>query len=261
MATLSLVVITRNEEDNLAECLDSAAWCDEIVIVDDGSTDSTRDIARRYTDRVYERELDRFGRQKQFAIEQATCDWILVLDADERVTDELARGIRAVVEADDAAFDGYQLRRLTWLFGEPVTFSGWYKCVHLRLFRRGRARFVDRRVHEYPVLTANGRQGSLPGHLDHYTYADLDELRSKRERYSSLAAADWFDAGRRVSWLNALWWVGGVPLAAFVRELLVQGGWRGGRTGWRIARLAMASDYLTVRRLWALSCAAPAADS
>ena len=260
MTTLSLVVITRNEEDNLADCLDSAAWCDEIVIVDDESTDATLEIARRYTDKIFSRTLDRFGRQKQFAIEQATSDWILVLDADERVTDELAQGIQAVVEADDAV-DGYRLRRLTWLFGEPVSYSGWYKCVHLRLFRRGRARFVDRRVHEYPVLTGEGQLGALPGHLDHHTYADLDELESKRERYSSLAAADWFDAGRRVGWLTVPWWMGIVPVAAFLRELVVQGGWRGGRTGWRIARMAMASDHLTVRKLWALSRGEPAAGS
>jgi glycosyltransferase involved in cell wall biosynthesis len=261
MATLSLVVITRNEEDNLAECLDSAAWCDEIVIVDDGSTDATRDIARRFTDKVCERKLDRFGRQKQFAIEQATRDWVLVLDADERVTDELAGAIREVVEVDDARFDGYRLRRLTWFFGGPVRFSGWYKCVHLRLFRRGRARYVDRRVHEYPVLIDDGRSGALPGHLDHHTYADLDELESKRQRYSSLAAADWYDAGRRVNWLTAAWWLGIVPLAAFLRELVVQGGWRGGRIGLRIARMAMRSDLLTVRKLWDLSRATPAAGS
>ncbi len=261
MATLSLVVITRNEEDNLAECLDSAAWCDEIVVVDDESTDATREIARRHTDKVYRRKLDRFGRQKQFAIEQATCDWILVLDADERLTDELTDGIREVVAADETRFDGYRLRRLTWLFGEPVSFSGWYKCVHLRLFRRGCARYVDRRVHEYPVLINDGPLGTLPGHLDHHTYADFDELESKRQRYSSLAAADWYDTGRRVNWLNAIWWMGVVPAAAFLRELLVQGGWRGGRTGLRIAKMAMLSDYQTIRKLWRLSRAARAADS
>lgn len=261
MATLSLVVITRNEEDNLAGCLESVAWCDEIIVVDDDSTDSTREIARRFTDKVYERQLDRFGRQKQFAIEQATCDWILVLDADERVTEELGEGIREVVEADGDGLDGYRLRRLTWLFGEPVSYSGWYKCVHLRLFRRGRARYVDRRVHEYPELIDGGPLGALPGHLDHHTYADLDELESKRERYSTLAAEDWYDAGRRVNWLTAVWWVGVVPLAAFLRELVVHGGWRGGRIGLRIARLAMRSDYLTVTKLWALSRAAPVGGS
>ena len=261
MATLSLVVITRNEEHNLAECLNSVAWCNEIIVVDDESSDATREIARQYTDKVYRRKLDRFGRQKQFAIEQATGDWVLVLDADERVTEELGDGIRKVVEADDAAFEGYRLRRLTWLFGEPVSFSGWYKCVHLRLFRRGCARYVDRRVHEYPVLINDGQLGALPGHLDHYTYEDLDDLESKRDRYSSLAAADWYDAGRRVNWLTAVWWMGVVPPAAFLRELVVQGGWRGGRTGLRIAQLAMFSDYQTIRKLWAFNRVAPVADS
>ena len=98
MQTLTVVVITRNEEDNLADCLDSVAFANEIVVVDDGSTDSTREIAARYTDKVFSRELDRFGRQKQFAIEQATRDWILVLDADERLSKRLAESIGAKLE-------------------------------------------------------------------------------------------------------------------------------------------------------------------
>ena len=222
MATLSLVVITRNEEENLPGCLESVPFADEIVIVDDHSTDSTREVAGRYTDRVLTRELDRFGRQKQFAIEQAGCDWVLVLDADERLDEELAGAVRAVVELDDPATDGYRVRRLTWLFGEPVTFAGWYKCSHLRLFRRGKARYTDRRVHEYPVLADPSRCECLPGHIEHHTYADEAEYLAKLDRYTRLAAEDWFDAGRRVHWLNAPWYLAIVPAAAFVRELVLQ---------------------------------------
>lgn len=249
MQTLTVVVITRNEEDNLADCLDSVPFADEVVVVDDGSTDGTREIAARYTDKVFSRKLDRFGRQKQFAIEQATCDWILVLDADERVSEQLAESLWEVLESGASEVDGYLLRRRTWLFDQPVTYTGWYKFAHLRMFRRGSAHFVDRRVHEYPVLDVPARQARLVGDLDHFTYASIDEYRDKLDRYSRLAAADWFDAGRRVNWLTAPWWYGAVPLAAFVREFVVQGGWRGGATGWQIASMSRRAALLTASYL------------
>jgi len=245
MQTLTVVVITRNEEDNLAACLDSVPFANEIVVVDDGSTDATLEIAARYTDKVLSRELDRFGRQKQFAIEQATRDWILVLDADERLSEQLAKSIRSVLETGDPDVDGYMLRRRTWLFDQPVTCTGWYKYAHLRMFRRGSAHYVDRRVHEYPVLDASARRDRLLGDLDHFTYASIDEYHDKLDRYSRLAAADWFDAGRRVNWLTTPWWYGAVPLAAFIREFVIQGGWRGGATGWRIASMSRQSAFLT----------------
>lgn len=253
MATLSVVVITRNEEASLAACLETVAFASEIVVVDDGSTDDTVRVARRFTDRILERSLDRFGRQKQFAIEQARCDWVFVIDADERVTPELAAEIREVVALDDPHIDGYKLRRLTWLFGVPVNFSGWYKCSHLRLFRRGCARFVDRRVHEYPVLLDPSREGRLHQHLEHHTYDSAADYAAKLDRYTTLAAEDWHDAGRRVNLLTAPWFLVIVPVAAFLREFVVQGGYRGGRTGLRIAAMSARADWMTARRLWKLS--------
>lgn len=249
MATLSLVVITRNEQDNLGPCLESVPFADEVVVVDDESTDRTREVAARYTDRVLTRKLDRFGRQKQFAVEQATGDWVLVLDADERLDEELAGAIRTAVEWDEPGIDGYKVRRLTWLFGEPITFSGWYKCSHLRLFRRGRARYLDRRVHEYPVLEEPARCECLPGHIEHHTYEDEAEYRDKLDRYTRLAAEDRFDAGHRFNWLNALWYLGILPAAAFVRELVLQGGFQGGRTGLRIASMSARSVWRTGQHL------------
>jgi len=250
--TLSLVVITRNEAESLADCLRSVPFADEIVVVDDDSTDGTPEIARSLGARVLTRTLDRFGRQKQFAIEQARGAWILVLDADERLSADLAEAIEKVARGGDPGVDGYKMRRLTWLFGEPVDFSGWYKCSHLRLFRRGRAHYVDRRVHEYPVLQDPSREGRLAGHIEHHSYDSLQEYESKLDRYTSLAALDWYDAGRRVSWLTAPWYLGIVPVAAWIREFVVQRGWRGGRVGLRIAGMSARADRMTARRLWAL---------
>lgn len=250
MASLSVVVITRNEEDSLAACLDSVPFADEVVVVDDESTDRTREVAARYTDRVFTRKLDRFGRQKQFAIEQATGDWILVLDADERMDRRLAAAVRDAVQGDDPRIDGYLVRRLTWLFGEPVDFSGWYKCSHLRLFRSGKARYVDRRVHEYAVLEEPSRSACLPGHLEHHTYENEADYLAKLDRYTRLAAEDWFDAGRRVRALNAIWYFVVVPKAAFFREYVLQGGFRGGATGVRIALMSARASLRTAWQLW-----------
>lgn len=275
MRTLSVVVITRNEQDNLAPCLDTVPFADEIVIVDDYSEDATLEVARRYTDRIFTRRLERFGRQKQFAIEQARSDWILVLDADERVTPELAEEIAAVLAADgggtsatgpsaaeasaagasaagasDGDADGYYLRRLTWLHDKPVDFSGWYKCSHLRLFRRGRARYVDRRVHEYPELEDPARAARLNHEIEHFTYGSEHEYVAKLERYTRLAAEDWYDAGRRANWLSAPWYFVIVPAAAWLREFVVQKGYRGGRLGFRIACMSARADLETARQLW-----------
>lgn len=260
MTTLSVVVITRNEQDNLAACLDTVPFADEIVIVDDHSEDATLEVARRYTDRVFTRKLERFGRQKQFAIEQARSDWILVLDADERVTPALAEEMASVLAADgggtsaaaalDGGPDGYYLRRLTWLHDKPVDFSGWYKCSHLRLFRRGRARYVDRRVHEYPELEDPARAARLNHEIEHFTYGSEHEYRAKLDRYTRLAAEDWYDAGRRASWLSAPWYFLIVPVAAWIREFIVQKGYRGGRLGFRIACMSARADLETARQLW-----------
>jgi len=253
MATLSVVVITKNEEANLAACLDSVRFADEFIIVDDESDDATREIAARYTDKIIERRLDRFGRQKQFAIEQASGDWILALDADERVTPPLAEEIRGILERDDEAVAGYKLRRLTWLGDIAVNFSGWYKCSHLRLFRRGRAGYVDRRVHEYAVLDEPRHCGVLAAPLEHHTYASPAQFRAKTRRYSRLAAEDWYDAGRRNDWRHALWYFVIVPKAAFIRELIVDRGFLGGFTGVRIAWMSARADFLTARHLWRLT--------
>lgn len=252
MASLSLVVITRNEEDNLGACLDSVPFADEIVIVDDESTDRTREIAAARGARVIVRPLERFGTQKQFAIEQARGDWLLVLDADERVSPELAEEIRRALRRDDPARDGYKLRRRTWIDGTPVECTSWYKCAHLRLFRRGAARYVPRRVHEYPVLRRPDRCGRLRAPLEHYTWQDAARYGEKFRRYARLAALDWHDAGRRCNLLTAPWYFLCVPAAAFLREWLVYRGYRTGRLGWRIATMSARADLLTARHLWRL---------
>lgn len=249
---LSVVVITRNEEERLADCLESVEWADEIVVVDDESTDATRGVARRFTDRVLVRPLDRFGRQKQYAIEQAAGDWILVLDADERVTDELAAEIRDAVARDDPDVDGYFVRRLTWFFGAPIRHAGWFRCNHLRLFRRGRAEFLDRRVHEYPVLEDPDRVGRLDGHLEHHTYDDWSDYLAKLDRYTRLAALDRHEAGRRIRGGPGLFPFLLQPAGVFLKKYVLRAGFLDGVRGLLVSALSAWSAFLTSARLWSL---------
>ena len=145
--TLSVVVITRNEEARIRACLDSVAWADDIVVVDAESEDKTARIAREVTERVFVRPWPGFAAQKNFAIEQARSDWVLSLDADETVTPELREEIQTLLGAP-AALDGYAVRRRNIFWGRWVRHGGLYPDWQLRVFRRGRGRFVERVVHE-----------------------------------------------------------------------------------------------------------------
>ena len=249
MAKLSLVVITRNEEQTLEGCLGSVPFADEIVIVDDNSTDATREVAVRHGAQFLSRTLDRFGLQKQFAIEQATGDWLLLLDADERLNGELAAAIQVALETDSPFVDGYLVRRLTTLFGREVRYSGWYKLAHLRLFRRGRARFDDRRVHEFAVLDDSSRSAVLSGHVDHHTGDDAAVFRAKSERYARLAAEDWYDMGRRVTLSKVPYYLLLRPAVAFLKRFVGQQGFRDGAVGLQVARMRASADYATARAL------------
>src|SRR5215211_4924443 len=145
MPRLSAIVITSNEAAHIAECLHSVAFCDERIVVDCGSADATQDLAREAGAHVSFHPFGGFGAQKNFALSLATGDWVLSIDADERVTPALAAEIHAAISGDA---DGFEMPRLSHFCGRPMRHSGWYPDYVLRLFRRGRARFSDRLVHE-----------------------------------------------------------------------------------------------------------------
>ncbi len=226
---VSAVLITRNEEANLPACLDSLKWVDEIVVVDSASTDRTREIARDAGANVFDHtDWPGFGPQKNRAIAQATGDWVLSIDADERVSPELAAEIRRVVATADAA-NGYALPRLSSYCGRYMRHSGWWPDYVPRLFRRGRARFSDDLVHER--LIVEGPVGRLEGLLRHESFASLEQVLDKVNRYSTLSAQQMAVAGRR----------GGVGtavlhgLGAFMRTYVLKAGFLDGREGFMLA--------------------------
>ncbi len=224
--TLSVAIITRNEEANLERTLSSVAWADEIVVVDSGSSDGTEEIARRFRCRFFCEEWKGFAAQKNSAIEKCVCDWILSLDADESLSDELAREIRELL-AGDPPLDAYALRRRNLFLGRWIRHGGFYPDPKLRLFRRGVAEFEGRPVHE--TLRFVGQAGRLRGDMVHPAYPTLETYIAHMDRYSTLGAEEAVSKGRRIGFVAS---VVLNPVATFIYNYFFRLGFLDGREGW-----------------------------
>lgn len=239
---LSVTIICLNEAGNIRDCLESVRFADEIVVCDSGSTDGTLEICRAYTDRVFTDPWRGFAGHKNLALERATQDWIFSLDADERITPALAQEIRAAL-ADPAA-DGYTVPRRNHFLGQWIRHGGWYPDRTVRLFRRGRGRFLSRAVHEAVQVDGPVRQLTQP--FDHFTYRSLSAYLQRMDRYSTLAADELWREGRRVR-------AGDLtlrPAATFLRMYLLQAGFRDGRAGLVLAGLYAAQTLAKYAKLW-----------
>ncbi len=243
-ATIAAVVITRNEEKNLAACLDSLAWVDELIVVDAESTDRTAELARRYTPRVFVRRWPGYGLQKNFAMEQAAADWILIVDADERVSEELRDEIGAVLNEERPPV-AYRIPRRNFYYGRWIRGAGQYPDPQLRLVRRGHGRYNDLPVHEH--LEVEGPVADLQGHLDHQTHPTILSHELKIERYSTLAAEERIRAGRpEAAWYHLLV----NPLWTFLKVYLLRGGFRDGMTGFLFSAFSAAHVLIKYAKLW-----------
>ena len=235
--TLSVVLITHNEAANLAACLESVAFADERIVVDSGSTDATAEIARGLGAHVVVTpDWPGFGAQKNRALALATGDWVFSLDADERVTPELARSLRAAI-ASNPPEAGYELSRLSNFCGQWMRHGDWYPDRVLRLFKRGVGRFSNDQVHER--LIVDGRIGRLDGELLHYSMPTLGSALDKMNRYSSGRAVDKVAAGMRGGLASAL----AHGLWAFVRCYILRRGLLDGRLGFVLAVYVAEGTY------------------
>jgi glycosyltransferase involved in cell wall biosynthesis len=244
--TLSVTIITRNESRNIAGCLQSAAFADEWVVVDSGSTDATCEIAKSLGAQVVSTpDWPGFGPQKNRALALAKGSWVLSLDADERVSPELAQQIRAVVAPRDPASSdagarqpvAYELSRVSSFCGQWMRHGDWYPDHVTRLFRRDAGRFSDDLVHERVLI--NGPVGRLAGELLHDTMPTLDDAIDKMNRYSSGRALDRVRAGKRGGLAAAL----GHGLWAFLRCYLFKRGLLDGRLGLVLALYVAEGTY------------------
>lgn len=226
-------VNTRNEEDNIAAALESLLWADEIVVVDAHSTDNTVAVARRYTDKVVRHEFAGFGEQHSFADSICSHEWVFWLDADERLTPAARDAILALRQAG-TDLDAFRLARRTWYLDRWIRHSGWYPDYQPRLYRRSRTRWLGEAPHAAPKV--EGRMGTLPGDLLHFTRRNMREHIEVMNFYTDLAADARFAARRKASW-SRLWLA---PAATFWRSYVLKQGFRDGRAGLIIAWLAAA---------------------
>jgi glycosyltransferase involved in cell wall biosynthesis len=225
---VSAAVICQDEEAVIGACLESVAWCDEIVVVDSGSRDRTVEIARKHATRVVGNPWPGYVAQKNFALEQTTGDWILCLDADERCTPALREAIARAL-AGDPAVAGFEVRRHVFYLGRWIDHGGWYPDWKLRLVRRGRARWGG--VDPHDKLLPDGPVARLDADLEHFSYRDFaDHLRTV-QRFSDVVAAEWRRAGRRFSLARAL----AHPPVKFVECYVWKRGFRDGWPGFVIA--------------------------
>lgn len=231
MDTLSVVIITRNEEKNIVDCLASVSWADEIVVVDSGSEDRTVELCRQYTDKVGYREWDGYSGQRNAAHDMAEKDWILSLDADERVTPELAAEIREMLKNPDDNLAGYRLPYKVFYGRKWLRHGGFYPEKHLRLFRRGRGAYGPRAVHE--AIAVDGPVADLKEHIEHYTYDSISDFIERMERYSNLSAVEYAAQGRKVGPLG----MAGHGIWNFFQMYFFNLGFLDGYTGFLLACL------------------------
>lgn len=197
---ISVIIITKNEALNIQACLESVKWADEIIIVDAFSEDQTLAIVKNYTDKIFIREWQGYGNAKNYAIEQASGNWILSVDADERITEVLREEIVTMIKTD--AFCAYRLPRLTYFCGKPLRFGGCYPDWQTRLFKKNYGKFDEAPVHESLIITRASIEGIegfgyLRNHLLHYSYSSITEYWERSNKYSSLAAQKKFTKGKK----------------------------------------------------------------
>ncbi len=244
MPTVSVIVITKNEEQNLRECLASVQWADELVVVDAGSDDRTVEIARKFTPHVHVRPWDGYGAAKNFALSCCTSDWILWIDADERVTEsmrtEMAESLKSV--SDDVA--GFTMPRLANFLGRWIRHCGWYPGRVTRLFRKTAGRFSEERVHERLLL--EGQTLPLKSDLLHFTDRDLAHYFEKYNRYTSLAAEELSERGARfgacMTILRTLW--------TFLRMYILRLGFLDGTAGLILSVSSASYVFTKYAKLW-----------
>ncbi len=240
---LSIIIITKNEEANIEDCLKSVEWADEIIIIDSGSIDQTEAICRKYTDQFHRRDWPGFGKQKQRVLELAHYDWVLSIDADERVPVELKDEILGVINNTSVNVNGYFIPRLSEYLGCKIYHAGWYPDYVLRLAKKGKCYFTEDVVHERMVVDGGG--GNLSTPLMHYPYRSISHHFQKLNQYSSLSSEKMFLQGKKVSSAGVIL----RAMFAFFRAYLLKKGILDGWPGLFVSISTSLSVYLKYLKL------------
>ena len=241
---ITILVPTFNEEPNIRECLESVKWADEIFVVDSFSTDRTLDIAGEYTSRIVQHEYINSAAQKNWAIPQATHPWVMIVDADERVTPGLRDEIGDILSKDGDGYGGFYIYRINHFLGKRIRHCGWDRDDVLRLFRRDLGRYQEREVHADVIL--KGRTRHLRHKILHYTFSSFDQYLKKMYRYASWAAGDRAKRTRRVHWHQLTM----RPAFRFFKQYILRLGFLDGKEGLILCLLSAYSVFLKYARLY-----------
>jgi glycosyltransferase involved in cell wall biosynthesis len=247
-AKVSCIIIAGNEAENIGGCLESVTWCDEIIVVDSYSTDETARIAKGYTEKVFERKWEGYASQKRYAMGLAKHEWVLSLDADERISERLRQEIEAVLGKADIAEDGFYIPRLNFFVGRKIRHCKWYPDYQFRLFRRTAASIPEQAVHE--GFQVSGKTARLTQDMIHLTAKSFRQFANKQHVYGELAAQEKFRTKKthRISpfsaGLHALW--------GFIRCYVLWLGFLDGLGGFYVSVILAYNRwtlYQTLRRL------------
>ena len=243
---LSVVVITKNEEKNIGNCLGSAKnWADEILVVDDESADGTIMEAEKYADRILRRRMDNEGKHRNWAYAQAKNEWVLSLDADEYVTEELKDEISTAIR--DQKFHAYSIPLRNYIGRYWVRHSGWYPAGKLRLFMKGRFKYEEVEVH--PKVFLEGETGHLTKDIVHKGYPDFEHFLSSLNRQTTLEARKWIQTGRKMSLGRAVW----RTIDRFPRIYIGKRGYKDGFVGFMIAFFASLYQIMSYAKYWQMT--------
>ncbi len=245
---LSLVIITNNEAENIARCIESAQTvADEVVVVDSYSTDTTQAICERYQARFMQHPFEGFMQQKNYALQQARFPYILSLDADETLSPELLASIKGIKE--NWQHDAYAMNRLNNYCGKWIRYCGWYPDTKVRLFDKRKAQWGAGEIHEKIVLQTNATQGKLQGDLLHYTYTSISEHVERMNRYTDSMAKVAFQRGKR----SNLWKILTSPIFNFIKKYIFNLGFLDGYYGLVVCTMAAYYSFLKYVKLYELS--------
>ena len=242
---LTILIPTYNEERNIRDAITSAQWADEVLVVDSFSKDETVTIAREMKTRVLEHEYINSATQKNWSIPQAACEWVMVLDADERITPELRSEIESFIR-NPGGDSAMRIYRANFFMGKPIRYCGWQDDSVLRVFPRDRTKYIDREVHADAVVDGGGGVRIAKSRMPHYTFTSFAQYMKKFDQYTTWAAGDRARKTRKVTAVHLL----GRPVWRFFKQYFLRLGILDGRAGLIVCMLAAFSVFLKYAKLW-----------
>lgn len=242
---VSVVVITKNEERNIEDCLKSVLWADELIVVDDESRDKTLELAKKYTDRIFQRKMDIEGKHRNWAYAQARNNWVLSLDADEMASEGLEREIAEAISLKITP-NGYDIPLRNYIGDEWIRHGGWYPARKLRLFKKDAFRYEEAGVHPRAIM--EGLAGHLENDIIHKGYPDLAHFLDSLNRQTTLEAQKWVIDKRKIGLGKCLW----RAIDRFLRSYLVKQGFKDGILGFMVACYASFYQLLSYAKYWEL---------